>query len=154
MDLSKVLSITGKGGLFLLVSKGNNCFIVESLADGKRFPAFSHDGVANLENISIFTEDEDVTLQSVLQSIFKKENGGLCNVKMNDNNALKAYFAEVLPNYDTDRVRVSDMRKVLSWYNILTANGITEFESKEEENATDEQKTTEEEAPKQPTLQK
>ena len=128
MDLSKVLSITGKGGLFLLVSKGNNCFIVESLADGKRFPAFSHDGVANLENISIFTEDEDVTLQSVLQSIFKKENGGLCNVKMNDNNALKAYFAEVLPNYDKERVYVSNIKKVLAWYNILVEHKLIDLE--------------------------
>lgn len=128
MDLSKVLSITGKGGLFLLVSKGNNCFIVESLADGKRFPAFSHDGVANLENISIFTEDEDVTLQSVLQAIYKKENGGLCNVKMNDNNALKAYFAEVLPNYDKERVYVSNIKKVLAWYNILVEHKLVDLE--------------------------
>lgn len=128
MDLSKVLSITGKGGLFLLVSKGNNCFIVESLEDGKRFPAFSHDGVANLENISIFTEDEDVTLQSVFQSIYKKENGGLCNVKLGDNNALKAYFAEVLPNYDRERVYVSNIKKVLAWYNILVEHKLVDLE--------------------------
>ena len=128
MDLSKVLSITGKGGLFLLVSKGNNCFIVESLEDGKRFPAFSHDGVANLENISIFTEDEDVTLQSVLQSIFKKENGGMCTVKMNDNNALKAYIAEVLPNYDRERVYVSNIKKVLAWYNILVEHKLVDLD--------------------------
>ena len=69
MDLSKILSITGKSGLFKLISRGNNNFIVESLADGKRFPAFSHDGVANLENISIFTEDEDVSLESVFVSM-------------------------------------------------------------------------------------
>lgn len=128
MDLSKVLSITGKGGLFLLVSKGKNCFIVESLEDGKRFPAFSHDGVANLENISIFTEDEDVTLQSVFQSIYKKENGGLCGIKLSDNNAIKAYFAEVLPNYDRERVYVSNIKKVLTWYNILIEHKLVDLE--------------------------
>ncbi len=128
MDLSKVLSITGKGGLFLLVSKGNNCFIVESLTDKKRFPAFSHDGVANLENISIFTEEEDVTLQSVFQSMYKKENGGKCTVSMNDNNALKAYFASVLPNYDRERVYVSNIKKVISWYNILVDHKLVDLE--------------------------
>lgn len=133
MDLSKVLSITGKSGLFTLVSRGNNNFIVESLTDGKRFPAFSHDGVANLENISIFTNGDDVTLESVFVSMYKKENGGKCNVKLNDANAMKAYFAEVLPDYDRERVYVSNIKKVIAWYNQLVEHNLIDLEEKKTE---------------------
>lgn len=130
MDLSKVLSITGKSGLFTLVSRGNNSFIVESLTDGKRFPAFSHDGVANLENISIFTNGDDVTLESVFVSMYKKENGGKCNVSQSDANAMKAYFAEVLPDYDRERVYVSNIKKVIAWYNQLIEHNLIDLEEK------------------------
>ena len=135
MDLSNILSITGKGSLYKLISRAPNSFIVEGLEDGHRFPAFSHDGVATLDNIAIFTEDEEVSLQSVFQSIFKKENGQKVAVPK-DNNALKAYFAEVLPNYDRDRVYVSNIKKVLAWYNILTEHQLIDLEeekSQEEE---------------------
>lgn len=135
MDLSNILSITGKGSLYKLISRAPNSFIVEGLEDGHRFPAFSHDGVATLDNIAIFTEDEEVSLQSVFQSIFKKENGQKIAVPK-DNNALKAYFAEVLPNYDRDRVYVSNIKKVLAWYNILTEHQLIDLEeekSQEEE---------------------
>ena len=126
MDLSKVLSITGKGGLFKLVSKAKTSFIVESFADGKRFPAFSSDGVAILENISIFTNDGDVPLLKVFQSIYKKENGGKAPDILQDGEKLKAYFAEILPDYDRDRVYVSNMKKVLAWYNILLENNLVD----------------------------
>ncbi len=127
MDLSNILSITGKGSLYKLISRAPNSFIVEGLEDGHRFPAFSHDGVATLDNIAIFTEDEEVSLQSVFQSIFKKENGQKVAVPK-DNNALKDYFAEVLPNYDRDRVYVSNIKKVLAWYNILTEHQLIDLE--------------------------
>ena len=127
MDLSNILSITGKGSLYKLISRAPNSFIVEGLEDGHRFPAFSHDGVATLDNIAIFTEDEEVSLQFVFQSIFKKENGQKIVVPK-DNNALKAYFAEVLPNYDRDRVYVSNIKKVLAWYNILTEHQLIDLE--------------------------
>ena len=127
MDLSNILSITGKGSLYKLISRAPNSFIVEGLEDGHRFPAFSHDGVATLDNIAIFTEDEEVSLQSVFQSIFKKENGQKIVVPK-DNNALKAYFAEVLPNYDRDRVYVSNIKKVLAWYNILAEHQLIDLE--------------------------
>ncbi len=127
MDLSNILSITGKGSLYKLISRAPNSFIVEGLEDGHRFPAFSHDGVATLDNIAIFTEEEEVSLQSVFQSIFKKENGQKVAVPK-DNNALKAYFAEVLPNYDRDRVYVSNIKKVLAWYNILTEHQLIDLE--------------------------
>ena len=131
MDLSKILSVTGKGGLFKLLSHNKTSFIVESLTDGKRFPVFPNDGVATLDNISIFTEDDDVSLQSVLLSIYKKENGAQSAVYVSDNNALKAYFAEILPNYDRERVYVSNMKKVILWYNQLVEKQL--IDDKEEE---------------------
>ena len=75
MDLSKILSITGKSGLYKFLSKTTNSFIVEGLDDGKRFPAFSNDGVAALDNIAIFTDTEEVPLQTVFQNIYRKEDG-------------------------------------------------------------------------------
>ncbi len=132
MDLSNILSITGKGGLFKLVSRTPNSFIVEALEDGHRFPAFSHDGVATLDNIAIFTEDGEVSLQSVFQSIFKKENGAAMQMPK-DNNAIKAYFAEILPDYDRDRVYVSNMKKVYAWYNLLVANNLVDLEEEKQE---------------------
>lgn len=134
MDLSKILSVTGKSGLFKLLSHNKSSFIVESLTDGKRFPVFPNDGVATLDNISIFTEDEDVSLQTVLLSIYKKENGAKAAVNMNDNNALKAYFAEILPDYDRERVYVSNMKKVVLWYNQLVEKQLIDTE---EENKTE-----------------
>lgn len=130
MDLSNILSITGKSGLFKLISRTPNSFIVESLEDGHRFPAFSHDGIATLDNIAIFTEDEEVSLQSVFQSIFKLANGA--NVEMpKGNNAIKDYFAQVLPNYDRERVYVSNMKKVILWYNILNDQKLVDLNDEE-----------------------
>ena len=137
MDLSNILSITGKGSLYKLISRAPNSFIVEGLEDGHRFPAFSHDGVATLDNIAIFTEDEEVSLQSVFQSIFKKENGQKIVVPK-DNNALKTYFGEVLPNYDRDRVYMTHVRKLIQWYNILINEGITEFKPSDDEEVKEE----------------
>lgn len=130
MDLSNILSITGKGGLFKLVSRTPNSFIVESLEDGHRFPAFSHDGVATLDNIAIFTEEGECPLQDVFLSIFKLKNGLALEVPK-DNNALKALFAEVLPDYDRDRVYVSNIKKVFAWYNILVAHNLIDTETPE-----------------------
>jgi len=127
MDLSNILSITGKSGLFKLLSRTPNSFIVESLEDKRRFPAFSHDGVATLDNIAIYTDDQEVPLQSVFQSIFKKENGAAVTMPK-DNNGLKAFFAEVLPNYDRERVYVSNIRKVIVWYNLLVAHNLVDLE--------------------------
>lgn len=137
MDLSKILSVTGKSGLFKLLSHNKSSFIVESLTDGKRLPVFPNDGVATLDNISIFTEDDDVPLQEVLLSIYKKENGAQASVDVTDSKALKAYFAEVLPNYDKERVYVSNMKKVVMWYNQLIEKGLIDDKGKEEEKGTE-----------------
>jgi hypothetical protein len=134
MDLSKIMSISGKNGLYKLISQGKNNFIVESLEDGKRVPAFSHDGIATLDNISIFTEDEDILLTKVFQIIFQKENGAEITSIMNDNTKLKKYFEEVLPNYDKERVYVSNIKKVISWYNILVKHNLIDLEEDPAEN--------------------
>ncbi|MDR1112346.1 MAG: DUF5606 domain-containing protein [Bacteroidales bacterium] len=138
MDLSVILSITGKSGLFQLISKTKNNFIVESLADGKRFPAFSNDGVASLENILIFTDDGDISLETVFRTIFNKENGQKVSSNLlTDNNKMKAYFTEILPNYDKERVYTSNIKKILTWYNTLADKGLIDNEIPESQETQD-----------------
>ena len=135
--IRKILAISGKPGLYKLISRGNKSLIVETVDEQKkRIPAFGADRVVSLGDISIYTNDDsEVPLATVFESI--KTNYGEKPLDLSPKKASQdeiiAFFTKVLPNYDTDRVRVSDMRKVLSWYNILTADGYTEFVSKEEE---------------------
>ncbi len=134
--IKQILAISGKPGLYKLVSRGNKSLIVETVDEKKkRMPAFGADRVVSLADISIYTDDDnEVSLASVFESIKQNYDGKEVDLspKKADQDDVIAFFAKVLPNYDQDRVRVSDMRKVLSWYNILIANGITEFEDKEE----------------------
>lgn len=126
--LKEILSITGKPGLFKLVSQGKNMLIVESLLDGKRIPAYTKDKVVSLGDIAIFTETTEVPLGQVFESVKTKENGAVCSIDSKaDNDTLRKYMAEVLPEYDRDRVYPSDIRKLINWYNVLINNGITEF---------------------------
>lgn len=131
--LKEILSISGKPGLYKMISQGKNMVIVESLLDGKRIPAYTKDKVVSLGDIAMYTQTEEVSLASVLENIKAKENGQACPVDPKaDNPTLRKYMEEVLPEYDRDRVYPSDMRKLFSWYNILINSGITEFLSKEE----------------------
>ncbi len=126
-----ILSIAGKPGLYKLVSRGKANLIVESLDDmHKRQPVFSTDRVTSLADIAMYTEADDVPLMNVLAAIRDKEEGKACslNFKKAPSAELRAYFAEVLPVFDRDRVHDSDIRKLLQWYNILIANGISDFE--------------------------
>ena len=126
-----ILSIAGKPGLYKLVSRGKANLIVESLDDmHKRQPVFSTDRVTSLADIAMYTEADDVPLMNVLAAIRDKEEGKACslNFKKAPSAELRAYFAEVLPEFDRDRVHDSDIRKLLQWYNILIANGISDFE--------------------------
>ena len=142
MDLSKILSITGKPGLYLILSQTKSGALVESLLDKKRFPVFINEKISTLSEISIFTIEEDISLKEVLHSIYKKENGGKCIDSKSDNNALKNYMLEVLPNYDQDRVYVSDMKKLFSWYNLLQSVNMLDF-SEETKPENEELKVTE-----------
>lgn len=140
--LKTILAITGKPGLFKFVNRGKNMLIVESLdAAKKRQPAYATDKVVALSDISIYTNDDaEVPLASVFENIKKEYEGKTVDLspKKASQNEIIQFFTKALPTYDTDRVHVSDMRKVLSWYNILVENGVTEFEEKEEKPATEE----------------
>ncbi len=132
--LKEILSVTGKPGLFKLVSQAKNMLIIESLIDGKRIPAYAKDKVVSLGDIAIFTETTEVPLGQVLETLKTKENGALCSIDpKSDNDKLRKYMGEVLPDYDRDRVYPSDIRKLLSWYNILINAQITEFLTEENE---------------------
>lgn len=136
--LKEILSVTGKPGLFKLISQGKNMLIVESLIDGKRIPAYTKDKVVSLGDIAIFTDTAEVPLGQVLESVKTKENGAVCSIDPKvDNDKLRKYMGEVLPDYDRDRVYPSDIRKLISWYNILINAQITEFVSEEKEEALD-----------------
>ena len=136
--LKNILAITGKPGLYKLLSRGNNMLIVESLVDGKRMPTYARDKIVALSDVSMFTEADDVTLSEVLTRAGKKE--GLktvaIDVKKASNAELQAWFDEVLPNWDRDRVYPSDIRKLITWYNILIHAGITDFTVEEAEEET------------------
>jgi len=120
MELREVLSIAGKPGLHKMIKQTANGMIVESLDDGKRFPVFAHDQVSSLEEISIFTNTEDMPLREVLQKMAEKhEQGPAINPKKSSAKELKNYFAEVVPEYDDEQVYVSHIKKIIAWYNAL-----------------------------------
>lgn len=132
--LKDILSISGKPGLFKLVSRGNNMLIVESLQDGKRMPTYARDKIVSLQDISMFTTGDDAKLWEVLEGVYKKEEGKplAWDIKKADNKALAEWFVLILPDYDRDRVYPSDIRKLATWYNILLAAGFTTFQPEEE----------------------
>ena len=133
--LKNILSISGKPGLYKLVSRGQNMLVVESLLDGKRGPAYTRDKLVSLAEVSMYTTGEDVELGVVLTKLGEKEGlkPASIDAKKADNDRLRSYFGEVLPDFDRDRVYPSDIRKLISWYNILIGAGITDFSRKEED---------------------
>ena len=148
MDLTKIVSITGKPGLFKVVSQGKNAVIVESLADQKRFPAFGHEKMSSLEEISVFTTGEDRPLKDIFKAFHEKLEGKETVDPKSDNNALLKFFADMVPDFDKDRVYVSDIRKMMSWYNLLLAHNLLDFTEEPEVKAdTAESKETETEKP-------
>lgn len=129
--MTTILAITGKPGLYKLISRAKNSLVVEAL-DGshKRLPAFSTDRITSLGDIAMYTDSEDVPLYKVLDSMSKIEGGKKCSVDHRKASAedLRDYFSDVLPEYDRERVHVSDIKKLIQWYDILVNSGITEFE--------------------------
>ena len=132
--LKTILSIAGKPGLYKLVSQGRNMLIVESLVDKKRTPAYGSEKIISLGDIAMYTDAEDVPLSQVLTAVKRKENGEVATIdlKKASQDELRAYMGEVLPNFDRDRVHVSDIKKLISWYNLLVKAGITDFEEQAE----------------------
>ena len=130
--METILSIAGKPGLYKLVSRGNRNLIVEAIdATHRRQPAFASDRVTSLADIAMYTDAEDIPLWKVFKSLGEKEQSKECslNYKKCSAQELHYFFAEVLPDYDRDRVHDSDIKKLIQWYNILVKNGITDFEA-------------------------
>ena len=147
MDLSKILSVTGKPGLYRMVGEAKNNLIIESLIDGKKIPSFAHDRVSSLKEISIYTEGEDTPLEKVFEKVFNHQDGKpVDNPKKMSNQELKSTFEAILPDYDKESVYTSDMKKVFVWYNLLLEKELLDFSedtkeaSEESEKADDCQK--------------
>lgn len=134
MDLSKIVSISGRPGLFLIKSQAIGRIIVESLLDGKCVPAFPRDRMSSLEEISIFSVDEDKPLKEVFKGIHDKMGDKVdFDYKKASNDELKAKFLEVMPDYDQDAVYPSDMKKVFAWYQMLVDKNQLDFTEEAEE---------------------
>ena len=119
MVLKDILSISGEPGLFKFVAQGKNAIIVEHLETKKRSSAYGSAKISSLEDIAIFTEKEDMPLGKVFDLISEKENGGPAIDSKSDNDKLKKWFEEILPDYSKDKVYTSDIKKVAQWYNTL-----------------------------------
>jgi len=144
MDLKEIMAISGKPGLYKFISQGKNAMIVENIEDKARTSAFASEKVSALDDIAIFTEDEEVSLKEVLKNIFEKENGEETISHKSSSGELKKWFEEVLPSYDRDRVYVSDIKKVALWYNLLSKMKLLDFSEEEENKEKKENETAEE----------
>lgn len=132
--LKTILSIAGRPGLFKLVNKGKNMLIVESLSTGKRTPAYAHDKVISLGDIAIYTTGDDEPLYKVFAAIKEKNAGAQVDVKaLGDDKKIRAYFKEILPDFDEERVYTNDIKKVFSWYNQLVSFGLADFDEVKED---------------------
>ena len=129
--LETILAISGKPGLYKLVSRGNHNLIVETLdTQKKRFPAFAADKIISLADIAMYTDEKEVPLREVLNNIKAKESGKTTSIdyRKASKDELFAFLGEVLPNFDRDRIYPGDVKKLIQWYNILIENGLTDFD--------------------------
>ncbi len=133
MELKDILAISGQPGLYLYIAQSRNGFIVESLLDGKRSNATASSRVSALSEISMYTEGEDIPLAEVFTKMFAYTEGKQALSHKEADDKLKEFFGAVITDYDRERVRVSDIKKAINWFNILVAAGMTEFTLPEEE---------------------
>jgi hypothetical protein len=124
MVLKDILAISGEPGLFKFIAQGKNAIIVEHLETGRRSSAFSSAKVSSLEDISVFTDNEDLLLGKVFDKIFEKESGGPAMDSKTEAEKLKKYFEEIIPDYSKEKVYVSDIKKIMLWYNLLHKKGM------------------------------
>lgn len=130
--LREIISITGRPGLFKMISHGNRRIIVEDITTGRRSPALERDKIISLGDIAMYTMGEDKPLGEILDLVYSNRKGQTIDVKALDGKALRDLFREILPDFDEDRVHDSDIRKLFSWYNLLVASGMTRFTEEEE----------------------
>lgn len=133
--LKEILSISGRPGLFKLLSAGKNNFVVESLVDKRRMPVHTSDRVVSLKEISVYTSEGDLLLGDLLDLIYSQNEGKEVDLSTfgKEKQSYFDYFAEVLPSFDRERVHANEIKKILTWYNILVASGLNKFANKEEE---------------------
>jgi hypothetical protein len=159
MVLKDILAISGESGLFKFIAQGKNAIIVEHIETGKRSSAFSSAKVSSLEDISVFTETEDLPLGKVFDKIYEKESGGPAIDSKAGTEKLKKYFEEIIPDYSREKVYASDIKKIFLWYNLLQKKELfvkeepekaaeTEETVSEVENATPAEKKKKKSAPK------
>lgn len=129
----RILTISGKSGLYRLLSSGRNMIIVEMVdASKKRLPIHNTDKVVMLDDIAIYTDTEEVPLREVFAKIYEKENGELSlDLKMATPEEMVEYFEGIMPDYDRERVYLTHIKKMYQWYNILVAGGIVDFTAEE-----------------------
>lgn len=145
MDLTEILSISGKPGLYKMLSHTKTGMLVESMNDQKKFPVFAHEKISSLEEISIFTVTDDIPLKEVFEKIHTMMEGDKALSHKSSADELKDFFEDVVEDYDKERVYVSDIKKVIQWYNILQEKELLDFTPEEEDEKTEEQATTNEE---------
>lgn len=138
-----ILSISGRPGLYKLIQSGRGSLIVEQLGTGKRLPVQQRDRVISLADVAMYTDGDDVPLGQVLDSLSKVAEGKEVDIKALEAGDLREFFAKVLPDFDRERVHLSDIRKLLTWYNMLVSAGITEFNEPEEETEAEAEAKTE-----------
>ncbi|MDR2130060.1 MAG: DUF5606 domain-containing protein [Odoribacteraceae bacterium] len=129
--LKDILSISGKPGLYKRITNTARAIIVESLQDGKRFPAYTNSKIISLEDVSVYAETEDISLKNIFKRIFEKESGGPTISHKESAAVVTGYIEEIVPEYDRNRVYLSDMKKILQWYNTLLEKGLLHFEEEQ-----------------------
>ena len=127
MNIEGIINVSGKSGLYKIISQGKNAIIVESLKDKRKMPVYPHNEASSLEDIGIYTYEESVPLMNIFKKIAEKENYQKCMSHQSSKNEIEDYFREILPDYDEMRVYISDMKKTLNWYNILQSTGFIEL---------------------------
>lgn len=142
MKLSGIISISGKPGLSKIITQSKNGIIVESLVDGKKFPVQGDQRVSSLDDISIYTNEEDMLLGDVFEKILKKENGKEAISHKSSADEIKNYIKEILPNYDEERVYNSDLKKIVQWYNLLLAKNLLKIEEEKADDKSEKKDTT------------
>lgn len=142
MDLSGIISISGRPGLYKVIAQGKNNIIVESLTDKKRFPAYATDRISALEDISIYTYEGDKPLKEIYADIYAKQEGKEAPSHKEDITVLQAFVQEIIPDYDEERVYTSDIKKLIQWYNMLLKSGNLEPAEEDETQEEPQEQTT------------
>lgn len=130
--LKGILAVSGQPGLYKLIAEAKNRIIVESLTTGTRMPASTQAKISSLEDIAVYTHSGDIPLKDILKRVFDHENGGASIDFRSADAEIRKYFEEVVPDYNKDRVYLSDIRKVINWYNILHEKGLLSFDEETE----------------------